>query len=89
MPRRSVAARLGLAAVTGRPLRPAATAALLTAAVATSVFAGAYRATLDRGAADQAAFAVPLDARVQTGAEPRAPLRRGRAVHPRCRSSPA
>ena len=67
VPRRSVAARLGLAAVTGRPLRPAATAALLTAAVATSVFAGAYSATLDRGAADQAAFAVPLDARVQTG----------------------
>jgi hypothetical protein len=67
VPRRSVAARLGLAAVTGRPLRPAATAALLTAAVATSVFAGAYRATLDRGATDQAAFAVPLDARVQTG----------------------
>ena len=67
VPRRSVAARLGLAAVTGRPLRPAATAALLTAAVATSVFAGAYQATLDRGATDQAAFAVPLDARVQTG----------------------
>ena len=67
VPRGAVGARLGLAAVTGRPLRPAATAALLTAAVATSVFAGAYRATLDRGAADQAAFAVPLDARVQTG----------------------
>jgi hypothetical protein len=67
VPRRSVAARLGLAAVTGRPLRPAATAALLTAAVATSVFAGAYQATLDRGATDQAAFAVPLDARIQTG----------------------
>ena len=67
VPRRSVAARLGLAAVTGRPLRPAATAALLTAAVATSVFAGAYRTTLDRGATDQAAFEVPLDARVQVG----------------------
>jgi hypothetical protein len=67
VPRGAVAARLGLSAVTGRPLRPAATAALLTAAVATSVFAGAYRATLDRGAADQAAYAVPVDARVQTG----------------------
>src|SRR3954468_15689620 len=67
VPRGAVAARLGLSAVTGRPLRPAATAALLTAAVATSVFAGAYRATLDRGAADQAAYAVPLAARLQTG----------------------
>ncbi|HYJ75280.1 MAG TPA: hypothetical protein VEV65_06745 [Kineosporiaceae bacterium] len=67
VPRGAVAARLGLSAVTGRPLRPAATAALLTAAVATSVFAGAYRSTLDLGAADQAAYAVPLDARLQTG----------------------
>jgi hypothetical protein len=69
VPRAAVAARLGFSAVTGRPLRPAATAALLTAAVATSVFAGAYRATLDRGAADQAAYAVPLDARLKTGVD--------------------
>src|SRR6185312_8792086 len=67
VPRRALGIRLGLSAVTGRPLRPAATAALLTAAVATSVFAGAYRSTLDLGAADQAAYAVPLDARLQTG----------------------
>ena len=80
VPRGAVGARLGLSAVTGRPLRPAATAALLTAAVATSVFAGAYRATLDRGATDQAAFAVPLDARVQTGATLRPAVRRGAAV---------
>ena len=33
------------------------------------MFAGAYRATLDRGAADQAAFAVPTDARLETGRE--------------------
>ncbi|MGZ4649938.1 MAG: hypothetical protein ACXV3A_05310 [Kineosporiaceae bacterium] len=67
VPRRAVGALLGLSAVTGRPLRPVATAALVTAAVATSVFAGAYRTTLDQGAADQAAFTVPMDARVQTG----------------------
>ncbi|HVN12811.1 MAG TPA: hypothetical protein VMT69_12015 [Kineosporiaceae bacterium] len=67
LPRRAIGARLGLSAVTGRPLRPAATAALVTAAVATCVFAGAYRATLDQGAADQAAFTVPMDARVQIG----------------------
>jgi hypothetical protein len=69
VPRAAVAVRLGLSAVTGRPLRPAATAALLTAAVATSVFAGAYRATLERGAVDQAAYAVPLDARLKTGVD--------------------
>jgi len=67
VPRRSIAARLGLTAAAGRPLRPAATAALLTAALAAAVFAGSYRATLDRGASDQAAFAVPLDALVQIG----------------------
>ena len=67
VPRRAVGARLGLSAAGGRPLRPAATAALLTAAVGGAVFALGYRATLDRGAADQAAFAVPLDGRVVGG----------------------
>ncbi len=74
VPRRALAARLGLAAAAGRPLRPVATAAVLTAAVAASVFAGAYRATLDRGAADQAAFAVPTDARVAAGRDLVRPL---------------
>ena len=67
VPRRAVGTRLGLSAAGGRPLRPAATAALLTAAVGGAVFALGYRATLDRGAADQAAFAVPLDGRVVGG----------------------
>jgi hypothetical protein len=98
LPRRWVAARLGLAAVTGRPLRPAATAALLTAAVASAVFAGAYAGTLDRGAAGQAAFAVPLDAVARTGqqlvrpydAAPPATLRTllpGAQVHPVLRAT--
>jgi hypothetical protein len=67
LPRRALAVRLGLAAAGGRPLRPVATAALLTAAVAAAVFAGAYRATLDRGAADQAAYQVPTTARLLVG----------------------
>jgi len=36
-------------------------AAFLTAATGVVVFAGGYRSTLDQGAVDQAAFAVPLD----------------------------
>ncbi len=74
LPRRAVAARLGLAGAGGRPLRPVTTAALLTAAVAAAVFAGAYRATLLRGAADQAAYRVPMDARVQVGSTLERPL---------------
>ncbi len=73
LPRRAVAARLGVSAAAGRPLRPVATAALLTAAIAAATFAGAYRATLERGAADQAAYAVPLDARLTIGATNRRP----------------
>jgi hypothetical protein len=74
VPRRAVAARLGLAAAGGRPLRPASTAAVLTAAVAAAVFAGSYAATLDQGAADQAAFAVPLDLRLLPGPGAAPPL---------------
>lgn len=74
LPRRALAARLGLAAVVARPLRAVTTVALVTAAVGAAVFAGAYRATLIRGAADQAAFAVPMDARITTGPSLRSPL---------------
>jgi hypothetical protein len=74
LPRRAIAARLGVGAVAARPLRAAATAALLTAAVGGSVFAGAYRATLERGSTDQAAFAVPTAARVTSGTAGATPL---------------
>ena len=67
LPHRAVALRLGLSAAGARPLRPVTTAAVLTAAIAATVFAAGYRATLDQGAVDQAAFAVPLDARVRAG----------------------
>jgi hypothetical protein len=74
LPRRALGARLGLAAAGGRPLRPVATAALVTAAVAAAVFAGAYRSTLQRGALDQAAFAVPTTARLLIGSSLERPL---------------
>jgi hypothetical protein len=67
LPSRSVAGRIGLLGLIRRPLRPAATVAFLTAAIASVVFAGAYRATLLAGAADQAAFQVPLDSIVAVG----------------------
>jgi len=73
-PRTALGARLGLATVAGRPARPAATAGVLAAAVATAVFAAGYAATLDRGAGDQAAHAVPLDLRITPGAPPVPPL---------------
>ncbi|HEY7010876.1 MAG TPA: hypothetical protein VH395_18130, partial [Jatrophihabitantaceae bacterium] len=73
LPSGSVAGRIGLLGMIRRPLRPAATVAFLTAAVASVVFAGAYRATLLAGAADQAAFQVPLDATVTSGAYGTAP----------------
>jgi hypothetical protein len=74
LPRRWVGARLGVLGALRRPLRPVATVAFLAAAVAIVVFAGAYRATLAQGAVDQAAFAVPLDARVSIGPGVERPL---------------
>jgi hypothetical protein len=74
VPRRSVAGRLGLLGAIRRPLRPVVTVAFLTAAVASVVFAGAYRATLLDGAANQAAFTVPLDATITAGQDQVNPL---------------
>lgn len=62
LPRRSIAARMALLGAVRRPLRSVATVAFLTAATASVVFAGAYRATLLANDADQAAYQVPLDA---------------------------
>lgn len=61
LPGRALAGRIGLMGAVRRPLRPVATAALIAAAVASVVFAAGYRATLREGAADQAAYQVPLD----------------------------
>jgi hypothetical protein len=69
LPRRSVAGRIALLGSLRRPLRPLATTAFLTAAVASVVFAGTYRSTLLAGSADQAAYTVPLDATLQPSTE--------------------
>lgn len=74
LPQRWVGARLGMAASAGRPLRPTATVAVVTAAVGMAVFAGGYRASLDQGAADQARFAVPMDVRITPGPDGARPL---------------
>jgi hypothetical protein len=74
VPHGRLALRLGLLGALRRPLRPVATVAFLAAATGIVVFAGAYRATLAQGAVDQAAFAVPLDARITTGANLERPL---------------
>ncbi|HEY7050146.1 MAG TPA: FtsX-like permease family protein [Jatrophihabitantaceae bacterium] len=74
VPRRSVAGRIGLLGAIRRPLRPVATTAFLTAAVASVVFAGAYRSTLLDGAVDQAAYQVPLDATITGGRDVTTPL---------------
>ena len=69
LPRRSVAWRIALLGSIRRPLRALATTAFLTAAVASVVFAGAYRSTLLDGSADQAAYTVPLDATLASSPE--------------------
>ncbi len=74
LPRHSIAGRIGLLGAIRRPLRPVVTVAFLTAAVASVVFAGAYRATLLDGSADQAAYTVPLDATLTGSADVPTPL---------------
>ncbi len=61
LPRRSIAARIGLLGSLRSPLRPLVTAGFLAAAITAVVFAGAYRSTLLANDADQAAYQVPLD----------------------------
>lgn len=73
-PQRWLGVRIGLLTSLRRPLRPVATAAFLAAATGLVVFAGAYRTTLSQGAADQAAYAVPLDASLAVGGTLSRPL---------------
>lgn len=67
LPSNAVAARLAAAGGVRRPLRTAVTAGFVTAAVGSVVFAGAYRATLQAGSADTAAYDVPTTARLTMG----------------------
>ncbi len=59
--RGSVAVRLALLALARAPGRTAAACAFIATATGLVVFASAYRSTLERGAKDEASFAVPLD----------------------------
>ena len=68
IPARTPGWRLALAGAGRRPLRAAATAAVLAATSASVIFALGYRTTLERGSADQSAFEVPMVARLTTGA---------------------
>jgi hypothetical protein len=74
LPARSVAGRVGLLGAIRRPLRPVATVAFLTAAIASVVFAGSYRATLLANDTDQAAYRVPLEATLGPSSTVAAPL---------------
>ncbi len=66
--------RLALLALARAPARTVANVAFLAIAVALALFAAGYRATLDQGARDEAAFAVPLDLTLAEGAKLRLPI---------------
>jgi len=73
--RRSPAAlRLALLALGRAPSRTALAGAFLVVAVGLALFAASYRATLERGARDEAGFAVPLDLTLTEGTKLVQPL---------------
>lgn len=69
LPHRALTARTAVQGPVRRPIRAATTVAVLAATVAAVVFATGYRATLQRGAEDQAAYAVPMSAVLRTGTD--------------------
>jgi FtsX-like permease family protein len=71
---RSLSLRLGVLALARAPSRTVVSCAFIAVALGLALFAVAYRATLARGAADQAAFQVPLDYTVSEGSKLVKPL---------------
>jgi FtsX-like permease family protein len=71
---RSLSLRLGVLALARAPSRTVVSCAFITVALGLALFAAAYRATLARGASDQAAFQVPLDYTVSEGSKLVLPL---------------
>jgi FtsX-like permease family len=71
---RSLSLRLGVLALARAPSRTVVSCAFIAVALGLALFAAAYRATLARGAADQAAFSVPLDYTVAEGSKLVLPL---------------
>jgi hypothetical protein len=72
--RRSLSLRLGVLALARAPSRTVVSCAFIAVALGLALFAIAYRATLSQGAADQAAFQVPLDYTVSEGSKLVMPL---------------
>jgi hypothetical protein len=68
------ALRLALLALARAPSRTIATAAFLLVSIGLALFAAGYRATLERSARDEAAFAVPLDYVLSEGSQLVRPL---------------
>ena len=68
------ALRLAMLGLARAPARTTATAAFLVVAVGLALFATGYRATLERGSSDEAAFAVPLDVSLREGPKLVTPL---------------
>jgi hypothetical protein len=88
-----IAIRLALIALARAPSRTLATVAFLVVAVGLALFAAGYRATLNRQAGDQAAFAVPLDLTLSQGPKlalplDAAPLRRYQQLGPSVNAYP-
>jgi hypothetical protein len=71
---RSVSVRLAVLALARAPARTVLSCAFVTVALGLALFAASYRATLSKGAADQAAFEVPLDFTVTEGSQLVRPL---------------
>jgi hypothetical protein len=65
--RSPTALRLALLALGRAPTRTALAGAFLVVAIGLALFAATYRATLERGARDEAGFAVPLDLTLTEG----------------------
>jgi hypothetical protein len=90
---RSVSLRLAVLALARAPSRTVVSCAFVTVALGLALFAASYRATLARGAADQAAFEVPLDFTLSEGSRlvlplDAAPLARYQEVGPGARAFP-
>jgi hypothetical protein len=71
---RSISFRLAVLALVRAPSRTVVSCAFVAVALGLALFAASYRATLDRGAADHAAFEVPLDFTVSEGSRLVRPL---------------
>jgi hypothetical protein len=89
----SVALRLAVLALARAPSRTIVSCAFVAVALGLALFAASYRATLARGAVDQAGFEVPLDFTVGEGSRlvlplDAAPLARYRKVSAGARAYP-